>query len=306
MQATNVRKKDRFKSNKCPICMSDTAYELYPANIDLKKLVFTYEFSPESQKTFRVVRCRSCSHVFCSPLPRNIYKNYENVVDKQYLRHYRTRELSAQSVLGIVKRYVSSGKLLDIGCATGDFLGVAKNIGYLAEGLELSRWSAKIARKKGVTIYRNRLKTLAGKFPARYSIITMWGVIEHFENPFGEMTYINRLLKPGGILAIWTGNVDGIMSRMLGRRWWYWQGQHIQYFTSDSLDNLASSTDFDHIATYSYPIAATYEQVANSLNRYKFRKYLIPLIRLLFLIKPIWYLRLPGEMLWLGRKAFKK
>ncbi|MDP2684589.1 MAG: hypothetical protein Q8P20_06095, partial [bacterium] len=119
------------------------------------------------------------------------------------------------------------------------------------------------------------------------------------------MFYINKLLKPNGILVIWTGNVDGIMSRILGRRWWYWQGQHIQYFTDKSLNYLASLTSFKHIATKRYPIAATYEQVCNSLNRYRHQRYLMPLIKLLFIIKPIWYLRLPGEMLWLGRKINK-
>ncbi len=293
----------KFKLTICPVCLSKDTFELYPANVDLKKLVFTYEFTPESQKTFRVVRCRNCSHVFCSPLPSDIYKNYEDVVDREYLRHFCTHELSAQSVLDIINPYVSSGRLLDVGCATGDFLKVARDIGYIAEGLELSRWSAEIARKRDIKVYNDRLKILSQKFPARYDIITMWGVIEHFQNPRDEMHYINKLLKPDGILVIWTGNVDGIMSRILGRRWWYWQGQHIQYFTDKSLNQLALLTGFKHVATKLYPIAATYEQIDNSLNRYKFQKYLMPLIKLLFLMKPIWYLRLPGEMLWLGRKT---
>lgn len=292
-----------FKLNICPVCLSKDTLELYPANVDLKKLVFTYEFSPESQKTFQVIRCNNCSHVFCSSIPKNFYKNYEDVIDKEYLRHFRTRELSAQSVLNIIKSYVSSGRLLDIGCATGDFLNVARDIGYIAEGLELSRWSAELARKKGVKVYSDRLKILSQKFPGKYDIITMFGVIEHFQNPRDEMLYINKLLKSDGILVIWTGNVDGIMSRILGRRWWYWQGQHIQYFTNKSLNNLALLTGFKHVTTKRYPIAATYEQVDNSLNRYKFQRYLMPLIKLLFLMKPIWYLRLPGEMLWLGRKT---
>jgi 2-polyprenyl-3-methyl-5-hydroxy-6-metoxy-1,4-benzoquinol methylase len=306
MLILNMGKTAGVKISKCPICMSKNNFELYPANVDFKKLVFTYEFTPECQKTFRVVRCRGCSHVFCSPLPKNIYKNYEDVVDREYLRHSQSRKLSSLSVLNAINNYASKGKLLDVGCATGDFLEEARSAGYSAEGLELSRWSAEVARKKGITVFRNRLKTLAEKFPQRYDIITMWGVIEHFENPLAEMTYVNKLLKPNGILAIWTGNVDGIMSQILGRRWWYWQGQHIQYFTNKSLDNLASLTGFEVIATKRYPMAATYEQIDNSLSRYRFQKYLMPLVKILFLIKPIWYLRLPGEMLWLGRKVINK
>lgn len=301
-----MRKADGISLSKCPICKSKNTYELYPANIDPKKLVFTYEFTPESQRTFRVVRCRNCTHVFCSPIPKGIYKNYDDVVDVEYLNHSKTRDLSSKAVLQTIIRYVSSGKLLDVGCATGDFLTVARNLGFFAEGLELSRWSAQIARKKGIKIYENRLKLLARKFSAKYDVVTMWGVIEHFENPLEEMTYINKLLKPGGILAIWTGNVDGVISRILGRRWWYWQGQHIQYFTDKSINRLAFITGFEHVITERYPIAATYGQIVNSLSRYKFQKYMLPIAKIMFLIKPVWYLRLPGEMLWLARKTSDK
>lgn len=291
---------------QCPICKSQNTFEWYPENIDIGNLTFTYEFTPESQKTFRVVRCRDCTHAFCSPLPKNIFKNYEDVVDKEYLHHSQTRRLSAKSVLNIISHYTSLGRLLDIGSATGDFLEVAKDFGYSVEGLELSRWSSGIARSKGIKIHKELLVSLSHRFPGRYDIITMLGVIEHFQNPRDESLYINRLLKPGGILVIWTGDVNGIMSRILGRRWWYWQGQHIQYFTHASLNYLANSLGFKHITTKKYPIAATYEQLENSLSRYKFGKYVMPIIKPLFKIKPIWYLRLPGEMLWFARKTSKK
>lgn len=290
----------------CPICKSDNSKELYPGDVSLNKLIFTYEFTPESQKTFRVVVCRDCTHVFCSPLPKNIYKNYEDVIDKEYLRHSQTRKLSAQSVLNIIKSYVPKGKLLDIGCATGDFLTVAKKFGYSVEGLELSKWSSEIVRSKGIKVHKKILSALSHQFPERYDVTAMFGVIEHFQNPYDEMVYINRLLKPGGIVVVWTGDVNGMMSRILGRRWWYWQGQHIQYFTSNSLNLLGNTTGFEHICTKIYPITATYDQVENSLKRYKFQRYLIPVIKLIFSIKPIWYLRLPGEMLWFGRKSVDK
>ena len=302
MLIRNMGKAIMVKLSKCPVCMSKNTYELYPSDVDLKKLVFTYEFTPESQKTFRVARCRNCTHVFCSPIPEYIYKNYEDVVDNEYLRHSKTRKLSSKSVLSVLEDYAPKGKLLDVGCATGDFLQEAKDFGYFSEGLELSHWSAEITRKKGIVVYEDRLEQLAQKFQGKYDIITMWGVIEHFQNPLTEMTYINKLLKPGGILAIWTGNVNGLMSRILGRHWWYWQGQHIQYFTDKSLNKLAELSGFENAEIKRYPIAATYEQVSNSLKRYRFQRYAMPLVKLIFLVNPIWYLRLPGEMFWIGRK----
>lgn len=291
-----------MKSSICPICGLKKTKELYPSNIDITKLSFTYEFSPQSQKTFRVARCKNCTHVFCSPLPGDIYKNYEDVIDKEYLRHERTRELSAKAVLKVINKYAKGKNLLDVGCATGDFMKIAKDFGYSTEGLELSHWSTQIAIKRGLKVYMETLRSLSKRVAKKYDVIALWGVIEHFENPKEEMEYINRILKPDGIIVLWTGNVDGLMSRLLGRKWWYWQGQHIQYFTNKSLSFLAKATGFKSLTTKTYPIAATYEQMKNSLARYKFQKLLLPFIKIIFYIKPIWYVRLPGEMLYIARK----
>lgn len=291
-----------MKSDVCPVCFSHNTICIRPQTLDIKRLSFTYEFSPESQKTFRVLRCKDCTHVFCSPLPKDLYKNYEDVVDKEYIRHFKTRELSAEAVLKTIKKIIPTGKILDVGCATGDFLRVAKTNGYEAEGLELSKWSSEIASKNGLKVYRNTLKVHANKFKDKYDIITLWGVIEHFEHPDKEMKYINTLLKPGGYVILWTGNVDGLMSQILKHKWWYWQGQHIQYFTQKSLNYLAQKNGFEHIVTKTYPIAATFEQMENSVSRYKRNKYIIPLFKLVFSIAPVLYLRFPGEMFWIARK----
>ncbi len=295
-----------MKSDECPICKSYDTYQMYPADVDVNKLSFTYSFSPESNKTFRVVRCRNCTHVFCSPIQKDIYKNYEDVVDSKYLKYAMSLKLAAHRVLPVIKRYRPQGLILDVGCATGDFLIEAKKYGYSVEGLELSRWSCDIARNKNIHVYRKRLKSLAQQFPGRYDVITMWGVIEHFECPIEEMNYINKILKPGGILALWTGDINSLSSRILGRHWWYWQGQHIQYFTHQSLNYLIKSCDFEHITTKTYPFVATYELLDNSLSRYSLRPWIMKIVRPLFAIKPIWTFRLPGEMLYIARKKTVK
>ena len=287
--------------DRCPICRSQNTVEWYPANIDPKKLTFSYNKTPQANKTFRVVRCCRCTHVFCSPIPKNIFKNYENVVDKSYLRYSSTRQLNAKHVLKIIQSYIPTGLLLDVGCATGDFLTVAKNSGYSAEGLELSKWSSEITKKKGIPVYTESLKQLANRFSGRYDIVTMWGVIEHFEHPLEEMIYIKKLLNPNGIIALWTGDVDSVTSRLLGRRWWYWQGQHVQYFTNSSLDYLAKLCGFEHIVTKIYPFLTTYELLKEALNRYRLPQWIVKMPRPFFAIKPLWTLRLPGEMFWIAR-----
>lgn len=291
-----------MKIDVCPICESYKTIELYPSNIDLKKLSFTYVKTPDSGKIFRSVRCLNCSHVFCSPIPKNIYKNYEDVVDSQYLRYTISIRDSANIILPIIKKVIRTGKILDVGCATGEFLDVAREFGYEIEGLELSKWSSEIARRKEIKVYRTLLKLLASKYSNRYEAITLFGVIEHFEDPKKEMGYIKKLLKPGGVVIIWTGNVNSISSRILKRNWWYWQGQHIQYFSGNSLNVLVKKCGLKHLFTKTYPFVARYGLVENSLSRYSLGPLITKFLKPIFLIKPKWTLYLPGEILWFATK----
>jgi len=65
---------------------------------------------------------------------------------------------------------------------------------------------------------------------------------------------------------------------------------------------LAEKTGFENVTLKVYPFAANFEQLENSLSRYAFQKYIMPVVKLAFRIKPVWYLYLPGEMFWIARK----
>ncbi len=287
----------------CVICGSPDLTERHPAEIErIEDVSFSYTFSPEHARTFRVVRCRSCTHEFCAPLPEGIVDSYEDVVDEEYLRHAESRRLAAGRVLRTVERFTSIGTLLDVGCATGDFLVAARDRGFAVEGLELSTWSSNVARDRGLLVHRETLAAHAARVTARYDVITLIGVIEHFQEPLAEMPRIAGLLKPGGLLVLWTGDVDSIVARLLGRRWWYWQGQHIQYFTHRSLRLLATLSGLEHVATTRYPFAATRATLQNSLRRYRLQRVLTAVLAPLFLVSPVIYLPLPGEMLFLARR----
>jgi predicted TPR repeat methyltransferase len=240
--------------------------------------------------------------VFCWPVPSSISDEYSDVVDEEYLRHRDSRVFAASACLDTITRYVSTGRLLDVGCATGDFLAVARDRHYVAEGLELSAWSASIARGRGLTIYDQPLVSLAEQMPGAFDVATLWGVIEHFAHPADEMARLASLLKPGGLLALWTGDVDSITSRLLGRRWWYWQGQHIQYFSKRSMQRLVRDVGLEMVGIRLYPFGATHQTISNSLGRYVLGPLIEPILTLPFRLRPAWHLLLPGEMFVLARR----
>ena len=107
----------------CPVCASADNRELYASEIaDPKDVAFSYSFNPHHNKLFRTVRCAGCTHVYCTPIPEHIDANYQDVVDPSYLKQELTRRMAGDACLALIKKHVSTGKLLDFGCATGDFL----------------------------------------------------------------------------------------------------------------------------------------------------------------------------------------
>lgn len=254
-----------MKPAPCPVCEGTAVEVLYPDGLGKDLPKFGYDFTPEHTRTYQVVLCKPCRHAFCSPRPADLWHEYEEVVDEAYLLRQGDRLATARKVIRQIRRFASSGRLLDIGCATGDFLEAAKEH-YEVEGLELSGWAAEIARKRGFTVHRSDLAGFRPESP--YDLLTLWGVIEHFEEPAREVRRMAQLLRPGGRVCLWTGDRDSWPARLLGKRWWYLQGQHLQIFSRSSLARAFTDAGFEMEWLGRYPLVMTLGSVGKSLQRY--------------------------------------
>ncbi|KJJ83931.1 type 12 methyltransferase [Candidatus Omnitrophus magneticus] len=250
----------------CPVCSSDKCTIMYPDSLGANPPLFGYKWVPDVRKMYRVVRCKSCGHVYCSPRLKDMYKYYTDVSDDVYLANERQRVKTSELVIPIIQRFCPSGKLLDVGCSTGDFVHTAAKH-FNAEGLELSQWASQIARNKGVNLHTKSLSEMNEK-DGLYDVVTMWGVIEHLENPKDEILHVNRLLRQNGVLCFWTGNVDSLFSKILRQRWPYMLGQHIQFFSKKSLDRLMRDCGFERAYMGIYPYTISFDYFADILNRY--------------------------------------
>jgi SAM-dependent methyltransferase len=109
---------------------------------------------------------------------------------------------------------VSPGRLLDVGCSYGAFLQLARERGWDAEGVELSTVTAEFARReRGLRVFDGTVEQAA--FPDdRFQAVTLWDVVEHFDDPVATLSEINRILAPGGILFVFTINQESLLNRV--------------------------------------------------------------------------------------------
>lgn len=150
---------------------------------------------------------------------------------------YRVRMMNAL--------FARPGKLLDIGCANGFFLAVARMSGWDCVGVELSDYAASFARE------RFKLDVRTGsleqqKFPSKYfDAITMYDVIEHLYDPLDTVRRCHRLLSTQGRLIVSTMDMGCLYARLAGKRWPYISPEaHLFYFDRHSLTRLMYRANF--------------------------------------------------------------
>jgi SAM-dependent methyltransferase len=284
----------------CPVCGSNRYNVIRPDTLGDRSARFDYGFSPAHNLTYRTVHCLDCGHGYASPRPDNIWENYQSVVDDAYLTRKEERIASAKKALERIRTFVPSGKLLDVGCATGDFMSAAQPY-YNVEGLELSEWSAKLAVERGFTIHKCLLDDM--KVENVYDVVTMWGVIEHFEYPANEIKNIARIIKPGGVVALWTGDIESLPSKLFGQKWWYVQGQHIQMFSKRSIRKLFNDNGFEEVSMTWYPYVMAMRSISQSIRRYPALDGLAHSVLNSSLFREATItIKLPGEMFGIFRK----
>jgi SAM-dependent methyltransferase len=131
-----------------------------------------------------------------------------------------------------------SGALLDVGCGTGVFLDEARQLGWQVQGLEVSPYGCQAARERGLSVQSAAIES-ADLPAASFDCVTMWDTIEHLSDPVGAVRRAAEALKPGGWLALSTGDVTSWCARLSGRRWHLFNlPEHLFFFSPDSLRRL--------------------------------------------------------------------
>ena len=127
----------------------------------------------------------------------------------KYLAEYKNAYLKARlkafrEYISVIKRYKSSGELLEIGSGMGYFLFLAKESGYKAIGIDSAQVLVEHSKTVlGLTAITADVKNLDKIFrPSNFDVVVMLDVFEHFRDPFDVAASIRGILKEGGILFV--------------------------------------------------------------------------------------------------------
>ncbi|MFA6091953.1 MAG: class I SAM-dependent methyltransferase [Elusimicrobiota bacterium] len=240
----------RFQEVACNLCGADDAREFFHRPYEQDPLSDTSTFAATTDifgRYGRIVRCRRCGLVYTNPrpTPASLLEGYEVCTDETYLSESSSRSINAHLSLNTLRRFVRSGKLVEVGASAGYFLNAAR-ADFDVIGLEPSRWACRIAQERFKLEMRTQSFEGLSRFePESLDVVVMVDVIEHLPDPKQALALAARALKKNGMLYLVTPNIRSMSARICRSYWWGLRPAHIYYFSPETLGSMLSSVGLE-------------------------------------------------------------
>ncbi len=200
-------------------------------------------------------QCRNCTFVQVSNKPsedkiREIYNRdyftHDKYSDINTLNKENLRRCNFLKSVGIN----NGASILDFGCASGDFISYAKK-NYYMYGYDFSSIAVDLAKQRNTEI-AERISAAEisqiEQFNIKFDAICMWDVIEHLLEPLEVCQNLISMLKPKGYLLFSTPDISSLLANLMGSYWHFMTPpEHLSFFTSDSISQLAIKTNTEVI-----------------------------------------------------------
>ena len=212
--------------------------------------------------------CASCGFLASDLVPRigDSDASIDEAERARALGPLRQRNFSRLLDRIDAKALAGQRRLLDVGCAHGWFMELARERGYEVHGIEPDKEIAEVARGKGLDVR-------IGFFPddlasgERFDLVVFNDVLEHMPDPCQTLSDVRERLSEGGLLVVNLPNSRGMLYRaatMLSKvgvrdphdRLWQvgFPSPHLSYFHPDGLARLAVSKGFREVDRGELPL----------------------------------------------------
>ena len=234
---------------KCIVCGNDSWIFLFKANDRMLKV----------PGIFSEYRCKICGLVRLSPVPKNLKKYYPSKNYYSYAPSSRKSffgwlrsfliEHNLLSFVPAMPQVMQKGRILDIGCGSGDTLALLSGLGWETYGMDIDKRAIAAAKRRGLThvklgTYKD-LKTYPDNF---FDAIRLYHVIEHLDDPNFCLTLAHKKLKKGGQIIIGTPNVSSLVAKIFRDRWYNLDApRHLYLFSPKTLTKLVKTNELKNI-----------------------------------------------------------
>lgn len=206
-------------------------------------------------------KCPQCGLIFISPRPTfseisNLYEyDQAHISAESHISADFAKRLHARHHLAIIKRYIKSGSLLEIGAGAGYFLEEARKEGFEPYGIELNKIQADFINNT-LAIPCEETPLDVSSFGKKFDIIYHCDVASHFYDPIAEFKKINDKLRDDGILVFETGNLGDVREKYYAAFAEFQYPDHLFFFSENNLIELLRLANFVLAGICRYAILA--------------------------------------------------
>lgn len=233
----------------------------------------------DSQGDSQILKCSNCGLIFRFPLSsrEELQKFYDQKIhlESRYFAGLRAKYRRDHPAVKLycrefnkIARLKKPGKILDVGCAYGVFLDLARQYGWKPFGVEIAQESSSYARKKFNFPVQNSTLEEANFRASSFSLVTMWDLIEHLTDPTATLKEVNRILEKDGMILIMTINIDSLIAKMANlnprTRNFLYDRQHNYFYSNKTLFKALKKAGFERIQTL--------DTTSAQINRWQSRK----------------------------------
>lgn len=219
--------------------------------------------------------CKKCNLVFMNnQLEENgLNEYYSNYIGKRRINNkLKMKQRKQQYYIDrdLIQKFISKGKILDVGCNGGFFLDTFSKK-FKKFGTEVDRQSVNYAKKYFPEFGKNIFLTdiINAKFKNNtFDLIIMRGVIEHVSRPGEYLKKISKYLKKNGYLYICaTPNGESQTFKIYRERWnLFHPVQHLWHFSPNNLEKFCKNFNLKLIYKDFYYLGTPYENFKSDIK----------------------------------------